>query len=64
MSITDLFIRMIGFLLALLGFFLVLSAVGISIISVSFVNPFFSVILGVILLSVGIWVVRGGNITL
>ena len=64
MSLSELVIKVIGIVLAVVGFFLILSAVGINVIGVSVGNIWLAIILGVAFLGVGIYIIRGGNFTL
>lgn len=64
MSITEILIKVVGVVLALVGLGLVLSAVGVSFL-VSPLSPgWVSIVVGLILLAIGIYIVRGGRITL
>lgn len=63
MKISEFIIKAIGVVLALVGFGLVLSAVGIA--TPVALNPdWLGILIGLLLLGAGIIVVRGGAITL
>lgn len=64
MSLSEILIKLGGLVLALVGFALILSAVGINVMGVSLPNIFASIVVGVLFLGAGIYIVRGGNITL
>lgn len=64
MSLSEILIKLGGIVLAVVGFALVLSAVGINILGVSLPNIFASIIVGVIFIGAGIYIIRGGTITL
>lgn len=63
MSLSEMFIKVIGLILAVVGLALILSSVGVS----TFVAlaPFYvGLIVGVCLLGAGIYIIRGGSVTL
>lgn len=57
-------IKLIGLVLAIVGFALLLSVVGVSILGIGVDSVILAIILGVAFLGVGIYIVRGGNISL
>jgi hypothetical protein len=64
MSLSDIVIKVIGVILAIVGLALVLSAVGVHLFGVvGFTEPILTVVVGAILLGAGIFIIRGGNIT-
>lgn len=63
MSLSEIIIRLIGLALAVVGFGLLLTIAGINLFGVGVVNPWIAAILGVIFLGVGIYIVRGGNVS-
>lgn len=63
MSLSEIIVRLIGLALAIVGFALLLTLVGINILGVSTVNPWFAAVLGVVFLGVGIYIIRGGNVS-
>lgn len=63
MSLSEIVIKLIGLVLAAVGFALILSAVGLALLGVSLPFPW-SIIVGVIFLAGGIYIIRGGNISL
>jgi hypothetical protein len=63
MSVTEIIIKVIGIVLALVGFALLLSAVGVGFLGVGLSPWWVSVIVGLLLLGLGIYIIRGGNIT-
>lgn len=64
MSLSEIVVKIIGLVLALVGLALILSAVGISFLGVSLSPWFLAVLVGVLMLGAGIWIIRGGNISL
>lgn len=64
MSLSDIVVKVIGVILAVVGLALVLSAVGVNLLGVSSsLDPLLSLIIGALLIGAGIFIVRGGNIT-
>lgn len=63
MSLSEIIVRLIGLALAIVGFALLLTLVGINIIGVTAFNPWIAAILGVVFLGVGIYIIRGGNVS-
>lgn len=64
MSLSEILIKLGGIVLFVVGLSLVLGAVGMNFLGVSFINPLFSVVVGVIFIGAGIYLVRGGSIHL
>lgn len=64
MSLSDIVVKLIGAVLALVGFALLLDLVGLHLFGVRIANPILEVVVGVIFLGGGIYIVRGGNITI
>lgn len=64
MSLSEILIKLGGIVLFVVGLGLVLGAVGVPFLGVTFLSPLWSIVAGVIFMGAGIWVVRGGNITL
>ena len=62
MSISEILIKIGGVILFIVGLGLVLGAVGINFLAVSFLTPIWSIILGGIFIGAGIIIVRGGTI--
>lgn len=64
MSISELIVKGVAVLLILGGLALVFGGLGLSIFgSASLGNPVLSVIVGLVLIGIGIFILRGGNIT-
>jgi hypothetical protein len=63
MKLSEIIVKVIGIVLAVVGLLLVLSAVGIS-TGVGIAPWFVGMIVGVVFLGAGIWIIRGGNIGL
>ena len=64
MSLSELVIKAIGVLLAVVGVALILAVVGVNFLGVSApFGPLGGLIIGAILLGVGIYVIRGGSIS-
>ena len=64
MSISDLIIKVIGVILALVGFALIVAAVGLNIFGVGLSPWWLEIIVGLLFLGVGIYIIRGGQIRL
>jgi len=65
MSLSEIIIKLIGIALAVIGFLMIISAVGVHIFGVIGLSPIWlSVLIGIILLGAGIYIIRGGNFTL
>lgn len=64
MSLAEILIRIIGIILAIVGLALILAAVGINFLGVTTSNIWIDILVGVIFLGAGIWIIRGGTITL
>lgn len=63
MSLSDIVVKVIGVILAIVGLALVLSAVGVNFLGVALNPPLLAVVVGALLIGAGIFIVRGGNIT-
>lgn len=64
MSLSEVVIKIIGLILAIVGLGLILSVVGIHFLGVALAPWWLAVIVGVVLLGAGIYIIRGGNISL
>lgn len=65
MSLSEMLIKIVGIVLLVVGLALILSLVGVSFFGVSAsLEPIWAVVLGVVFIGAGIWIIRGGNITL
>lgn len=64
MSLSEIIVKVIGIVLAVVGLALLLSVVGISFLGVGLSPVWLAVLLGVIFLGAGIYIIRGGNFTL
>ena len=64
MSLSEIIIKVLGLALAIVGFCLILSAVGVNLLGITLSPIWLAVLVGVILLGAGIYIVRGGNFTL
>jgi hypothetical protein len=63
MSLSEMLIKILGIVLAFVGVLLILSAVGVT--TFAAIEPaWLAVLVGLLLIGVGIWIIRGGNITL
>lgn len=63
MRLSEMLIKIIGIALALAGLVLVLGSVGVG--GFGALQPaWLGVLVGLLLIGAGIWVIRGGNITL
>jgi hypothetical protein len=63
MSITNVLIKLGGGVLALVGFCLVLTALGVVTFVPVFMTPVISIIVGIIVIGFGVYIVRGGTPT-
>lgn len=66
MSLSKIFVKVIGVVLALLGLALILALLNLPIFGISFTEvggKIGELVIAIILLGVGIWIVNGGNIT-
>lgn len=64
MKLSEIVIKIIGIVLAIVGFCLLLSVAGISLFGIGTSSDILSIVLGLIVLGGGIVIVRGGNITI
>jgi hypothetical protein len=64
MSLSEIVVKVIGTILALVGLGLLLSAVGIHWFGVALAPIWLAILLGVCFLGAGIYIIRGGNVTL
>ena len=64
MSLSEMFFKIIGLVLAFVGFSLLLSSVGLDILGIGLSPLWLEIIVGVIFLGMGIYIARGGNIKL
>lgn len=62
MSVSEILIKLMGVVLAIVGFALLLSVVGVDVFGIHVGNMIVSIILGVCFLGAGIYIVRGGTI--
>lgn len=64
MSLSEIIVKIIGIVLAVVGLALLLSVVGISLFGIGLSPVWLAVLVGVIFLGAGIYIIRGGNFTL
>lgn len=64
MSLSELVIKFIGLVLAIVGFALLLSVVHLSVFGIGIEPIWLAAVLGVCFLAGGIYIIRGGTITL
>lgn len=64
MSLSEIVVKIIGVVLALVGFALLLSVVGVDVFGVHVANVILAIVLGVAFLGAGIYIVRGGTVTI
>ena len=62
MSISEIIVKIIGCVLAVVGLLLILSVVGLS-VGVGLAPWWLALIVGALLLGAGIYIVRGGTVT-
>lgn len=63
MSLSNIVIKVIGVILAIVGVALLLSAVGLNVFGIALGPWWVAVLVGVLFLGAGIYIIRGGNIT-
>jgi hypothetical protein len=63
MSLSEIIVKLIGLALAIVGFALLLSLVGLNVLGVSVLNPWVAAVLGVVFLGAGIYIIRGGTVS-
>jgi len=63
MKLSEIIVKVIGIILAIVGLLLILSAVGIA-TGVGIAPWFVGIIVGVVFLGAGIWIIRGGSVGL
>lgn len=64
MSLSEIVVKLIGLALAIVGFALLLSTVGLNILGIALSPVWVAILVGVLFLGAGIYIVRGGNISL
>lgn len=64
MSLSEIIIKLVGIVLLVVGLGLILSMLGLPIIAVALQPWWLAVIVGVVLIGAGIWIIRGGNVSL
>lgn len=64
MSLSEIVVKLVGLVLLIVGLALVLSAVGIHFLSVGLSPVWLSVVVGVVFIGAGIYIIRGGSISL
>lgn len=64
MSLSEILIKVIGIVFIIIGFALILAAIGISLLGVGLGAWYWNVLVGVIFFAAGIYLVRGGSVSL
>jgi hypothetical protein len=64
MSLSEIVIKLIGIVLAIVGFALLLSLVGVSFLGVHLAPWYLALVVGILFLAAGIYIIRGGNVSL
>ena len=64
MSLSEIVIKVIGLVLAIVGLALILSVVGVNFLGVGLSPVWLAVLVGVVFLGGGIYIIRGGSIHL
>lgn len=63
MSISEIIVKLVGIVLAVVGLLLVLAAVGLDIVG-GHIGPWWlALVLGFLLIGAGVYIIRGGTIT-
>jgi len=64
-SVSEIVIKVIGIILAIVGLGLILSVLGLNVIGVHLATPWpIEILVGLVVLGVGVYIVRGGSIGL
>lgn len=64
MSLSEVVVKIIGVILALVGLGLILAAIGVNFLGISMgINPILEIVIGALMLGAGIFIIRGGTIT-
>jgi hypothetical protein len=64
MSVTEILIKVVGAALVVLGLVAICSSLGLQLgVGLSFINPIFLFIIGIVLIGFGIYIIRGGRPT-
>jgi len=64
MSITEILVRVLGAILALVGLGLVLGALGVAFLVTALSPGWLSILVGLILIAIGVHIIRGGGLSL
>lgn len=64
MSLGEIVIKIVGIILVIVGLALILSVVGVNIFGIGATNIWVAIIFGVVFIGAGIWIIRGGTISL
>lgn len=64
MSLSEIIVKIIGIVLAVVGLALLLSTVGVNLFGIGLAPLWLAILVGVIFLGAGIYIIRGGNFTL
>lgn len=65
MVLSEVIVKIIGIILAVVGLALILSAVGFNFLGGTGLQPvWLGIVVGVIFIGAGIWIIRGGTISL
>ncbi len=63
-SLSEIIIKVIGIILAIVGLALLLSVVNLNILGIALQPFWLALLVGVVFLGAGIYIIRGGNFTL
>ena len=64
MSLSEVLIKIIGIVFIIIGFALILAAIGIPFLGVGLPAWYWDVLVGVLFLALGIYICRGGSVSL
>ena len=64
MSLSETVVKLIGLVLAIVGLALLLSTVGLNFLGIALSPVWVAIIVGVLFLGAGIYIIKGGNISL
>lgn len=64
MSLSEVIIKVVGIVLLIVGLALILSLIGVGFLGVSLSPWWVALLVGVLLIGAGIYIIRGGNLTL
>ncbi len=64
MSVSEMVVKVVGLVLLLVGLGLVLSVVGVNFLGIGLQPAWVAILVGVAFMAAGIYIIRGGTVTL